>query len=445
VERLSSREELSHLSHETAVRAARQVLAAVRESLKGGNGSAPNIETLARQAVDLAVRDEQPTLRRAINATGVLLHTNLGRATLTPSVARHVAEVAAGHASLEVDEETGGRGSRQAHTERLLCELTGADAAFVVNNNAAATFLAIAVLAAGKEVVLSRGQMVEIGGHFRLPDVIASAGARLVEVGTTNRTRLSDYKRALTPETGMLLRVHPSNYRIVGFTEEVGIAELTELGRETGVMVSDDIGSGALVDFSPYGLTDEPLARLSVAAGADLIWFSGDKLLGGPQSGILAGKREPIEAMRQHPLSRALRPDKLTLAALEGTLRLYRGGRAWEEIPVLRRIARPAEDVLAACGRVARQIRPLLPGYDVDIVAAESEVGGGSLPGHKLASWAIALSGEGIVAWSRALRQAQIPVYGRMEKGRLLFDLRAVDTEEEDALLTTIRSVAAAV
>jgi L-seryl-tRNA(Ser) seleniumtransferase len=275
VERLAAREELSHLPHETAVRAARQVIAAARESLRGGDGNdiLPDTAVLARQAAEWAEGDEQPTLRRAINATGVLLHTNLGRATLAPSVARQVAEVAAGHASLEVDEETGGRGSRQTHVEKLLCELTGAEAAFVVNNNAAATFLAIAVLAAGRSVILSRGQMVEIGGHFRLPDVIASAGARLVEVGTTNRTRLADYERAITAETGLILRVHPSNYRIVGFTEEVGITELARLGREKGIPTADDIGSGALVDFTPYGLTDEPMARASIATGADLVWF----------------------------------------------------------------------------------------------------------------------------------------------------------------------------
>lgn len=245
----------------------------------------------------------------------------------------------------------------------------------------------------------------------------------------------------------MLLRVHPSNYRIVGFTEEVGIAEMAELGRESGVMVSDDVGSGALVDFSPYGLADEPMVRASVASGADLVWFSGDKLLGGPQCGILVGRREPMDAMRQHPLSRALRPDKLTLAALEGTLRLYRDGRAWENIPILRRIARPAEDILAACGRVAREVRPILPDFDVDIIATESEIGGGSLPSQKIPSWAIALSGESIIALGRTMRQARNPVYGRIEKGRLLFDLRAVDIQEEDAFLAAVAvyRVAAAV
>jgi L-seryl-tRNA(Ser) seleniumtransferase len=442
VERLAAREELSHLSHETAVRAARKVIGAVRDTLQRGNGIAipPDIEVLARRAAEIADAEALPTLRRAINATGVLLHTNLGRATLAPSVAANVAEIAAGHAALEVDEETGGRGSRQSHIATLLGELTGAEDAFVVNNNAAATFLAVAGLAAGRDVILSRGQLVEIGGQFRLPDVIESAGARLVEVGTTNRTRIADYERAVTPETAMLLRVHPSNYRLVGFTEEAALSEIVALGQRTDIPSADDIGSGALVDFTPYGLTDEPMAQASIAAGADIIWFSGDKLLGGPQAGILVGKTKHLAALKKHPLARALRPDKLTLAALEGTLRLYRTGNAWSEIPVLHRIARPAEDILAACGRAARTLRTIASAWDVDIVATQSEIGGGSLPGHVLPSWAVALSGENSGDLARRLRQARIPVYGRMEKGRLLLDFRAVDSREEDLLIETFQS-----
>jgi L-seryl-tRNA(Ser) seleniumtransferase len=422
---------------------ARLAIDEARAELRRGNGSAApfSLEQILQRAIEIATAQETPTLRRAINATGVLLHTNLGRATLAPSVAAQVAQVGEGHASLEVDEETGGRGSRQTHCAQLLCELTGAEDALVVNNNAAATFLAMASMATGREIIISRGQLVEIGGQFRLPDVIATAGAKLVEVGTTNRTRLADYENAITPHTALLLRVHPSNYRVVGFTEETSIAELVSLAQKTGIPAGDDIGSGALVDFTPYGLTDEPMAQASVAAGADVVWFSGDKLLGGPQAGILIGKAKYIAPMKKHPLARALRPDKLTLAALEGTLRLYQNGKAWSEIPILRRIARSPEDVLAACGRVARSLRAFSPLLDVDIVATQSEVGGGSLPGHTLPSWAVALEQEQIHTLARALRQASVPVYGRMEKGRLLLDLRAVDPDEEATLVQTFQTI----
>ncbi|GAB4463796.1 MAG: L-seryl-tRNA(Sec) selenium transferase [Armatimonadaceae bacterium] len=447
VERLASDPALSHLSHSAAVRAARRTIDEAREKLRrsqSNNGSgeiAPDVADLAQRAATLAAVAEIPSLRRAINATGVVLHTNLGRATLNPAVAEHVAAVAAGHTSLEVDPETGGRGSRQTHCAELLTELTGAEDAFVVNNNAAATFLAVAALAAGREVVLSRGQLVEIGGQFRLPDVIEAAGAKLVEVGTTNRTRLADYEKAIGENTAMLLRVHPSNYRIVGFTEDVPIGELVQLGQKHGIPVADDIGSGALLDFSPYGLTDEPMAQRSILDGADIIWFSGDKLLGGPQAGILIGKKQHISVMKKHPLARALRPDKLTLAALEGTLRLYRDGNAETAIPILRRIARSAEDVLAACGRVARALRNTHPAWTVDIVASESAVGGGSLPGHTLPSWAVAIEAENINDLVRALRHAPVPVYGRMEKGRFLLDLRTVDESEEPVLAQSFTQV----
>ena len=378
-------------------------------------------------------------IRRAVNATGVLLHTNLGRATLAPSAAAAAFAVADGHAALEIDDETGGRGSRQIACADLLRELTGAEDALVVNNNAAATFLAIHVLATNREVILSRGQLVEIGGQFRLPDVIESAGARLREVGTTNRTRIADYERVICPETAMLLRVHPSNFRIVGFAEEASLAQLVALGRARNVPVGDDIGSGALVDLVPYGLTDEPTAPVSIATGADLVWFSGDKLLGGPQAGILIGRRDLIASMARHPLARALRPDKLTLAALEATLRLYRANRAWDDIPTLRRIRRAPEDVLAAAGRVARRLRALDATLAVDLVATQSQIGGGSLPGHTLASWAVALTPthETVSHLARRLRQAAAPVYGRIERGVFLLDLRAVDEAEEETIAET--------
>jgi len=444
VERLAARPELAHLARPLATRAARAAIEAARgELLTGRAADAPDAAILAARAAEWADLQAKPTLRRAVNATGVLLHTNLGRATLAPSAARAVAEVAGAHAALEVDETTGGRGSRQAHVADLLRELTGAEDAFVVNNNASATFLAIASLAAEREVILSRGQMVEIGGQFRLPDVIASAGAHLIEVGTTNRTRLSDYERALTENTALLLRVHPSNYKVIGFAEEVPIAELVALGQRAGVPVADDIGSGALVDLSPFGLTDEPTAPASVAAGADAVWFSGDKLLGGPQAGILVGTRDVIGPMKRHPLARALRPDKLTLAALEATLRLYRLGRAWDEVPVLRRIARPAEDVRAACARVAGAV--VSSRLACEVVPSVAEIGGGSLPGHTLPSFAVAVEYEalGAAAVARRLRGRDVPVFGRIEAGRVLLDLRAVDPDEEQEVAAAVKEVAA--
>lgn len=437
VEVLAGHPTLALFPRPVAVRAARQAISEARAHLRAGGAvsdGANLTETVANRARDIAQQAEAPTLRRAINATGVLLHTNLGRATLCDRAQKAVADVAGGHATLETDEDTGGRGSRQAHVAGLLCELTGAEDAFVVNNNAAATFLAVAGLAAHREVILSRGQMVEIGGQFRLPDVIESAGARLVEVGTTNRTRISDFARAVTPNTAMLLRCHPSNFRIVGFTSEPTLAELVGLGKERGVCVADDIGSGAFVDFAPHGLTDEPIAPHSITGGAGIVWFSGDKLLGGPQAGVLIGAREYIAPLKKHPLARALRPDKLTLAALEATLRVYRDGNPWREIPVLRRIARPENDILAACGRVARTVRAafgFVPGVEVDILAVQSEIGGGSLPGRSLPSWAVAVAHPDVTHLARVLRQSPTPVYGRLEKNRFLLDLRAVDPDEE--------------
>lgn len=445
VERLLSLSPLCDLPHDAAVRAARVVLEEARERLRDGAGESaapPSAEELAQRVADLLREAGQTRLRRVINATGVLLHTNLGRATLAESAAQAVLAVAGGHANLETDEESGARGDRYAHVSALLCELTGAEDAFVVNNNAAATVLAIASVAAGREVILSRGQMVEIGGQFRLPDVIVQSGARLVEVGTTNRTRIADYERAITSNTGMLLRCHPSNYRIVGFSEEAMLGQLVALGERTGVCVGDDIGSGALLDFAPFGLTDEPLVKESVVTGADVIWFSGDKLLGGPQAGILLGKSRFITPMRRHPLTRALRPDKMTLAALEATLRIYTSGRPFEEIPTLRRIARTAEDVRTACERLASRILENPSDLHAEVVATNATVGGGSLPGLTLPSFAVALSHDtlGAAELARRLRGTlPVAVYGRIEKDRLLLDLRAVEGNEEIELADALR------
>nr|WP_246386262.1 L-seryl-tRNA(Sec) selenium transferase [Armatimonas rosea] len=427
VERVSAEPELAQVPVALRLACIRQALHEIREEILLGR---PATSVMERT---LALASRAPKVRGAVNATGILLHTNLGRATLAPAAVAAVAAVAQQHATLEVDDESGGRGDRQAGCAALLRELTGADDAIVVNNNAAATVLALTALASGKDVILSRSELVEIGGHFRLPDVIVQSGARLVEVGTTNRTRVGDYTRALTENTGMLLRCHPSNFRVVGFTESASLEELVALSRQAAVPFGDDIGSGALVDFAPFGLTDEPQVQKSIAAGADLVWFSGDKLLGGPQAGILVGRADLIAVCKKHPLMRALRPDKLTLAALEATLRIYRDGTHWEEIPILRRIQRDPGEISRRCRTVARKLKRL--GYDTTTEATFSQVGGGSLPDRQLPSHAVAVRAANLPALARQLRHAATPVYGRIERDRLLLDLRAVDPDEEAALV----------
>lgn len=381
------------------------------------------------------------TLRRAINATGVVLHTGLGRAVLAQAAADAVAEVARNHSLLEVDAATGERGSRLAHVSGLLRELTAAEDTLVVNNNAAAVFLAVSALAAGKEVIISRGQLVEIGGSFRIPDVICSAGARLVEVGTTNRVRIADYRAAITEHTGLIMRVHPSNFRIVGFTEEASLEELTALGREHGIPVLDDLGSGALVDLTRYGLVAEPTVHASVAAGADVVTFSGDKLLGGPQSGLLLGHQELLGRMKRHPLMRVLRVDKLTMAGLEATLRLYRDeARAMREIPTLAALTASPEVLRTRAERLAGLLAELPA--KVTLESGISQVGGGSLPGEELPTTLVclALAQASVAELARRLRTAEPSIWGRIQRGRLVFDLRTVRDAEVSELATGIRA-----
>jgi L-seryl-tRNA(Ser) seleniumtransferase len=391
-----------------ALAAARAVLAARRSELLAG---AQDDVDLGARARAWAADAERPSLRRVLNATGVIVHTNLGRAPLAAAARDAVAAAAAGYSNLELDLATGARGSRHAHVEALLCELTGAEAAFAVNNGAGAALLAAAALAGpGREVVVSRGQLVEIGGGFRVPDVIAQAGARLVEVGTTNRTRPADYERAVGPDTGAILRVHQSNFRQVGFVEEVSIDALCSLG----VPVIDDVGSGAL---GP--LFDEPDVRRSVAAGAALVCFSGDKLLGGPQAGLLAGRSAAVDAARAHPLARALRIDKLSLAALAATLRLHRD--APDQIPVLAMLHAPPETL----ERRARALAARIP--DAEVVQATARVGGGALPLLELPGPVVALADASLAA---ALHRGDPSLLGRVERGRLLLDPRTLTDEE---------------
>ena len=394
--------------HAVAVAAARAAISEGREALLAGTEPGD----LGALAVAKADEVAAPRLRRVLNATGVVVHTNLGRAPLAEQALERIQAVAAGYSNLEYDLEEGARGSRQDHIAPLLRDLTGAEASLVVNNNAAAVLLAVAALAEGRDVLVSRGELVEIGDGFRIPDVLARSGARLVEVGTTNRTRLEDYERAAGERTALILRVHQSNFRIVGFADQPALADLAQLARRLGLMLVDDLGSGVLPD-----LGDEPTVGGSIAAGAHLVTFSGDKLLGGPQAGIAVGRADLVERLRRHPLQRALRADKLTLAALEGTLALYRADRLGS--PVLRMLTEPAESVRARAELLAE-----LTGGRVEETVARA--GGGSLPLTDVPSFACALEED----LAGPLRLGSPPVIGIVRDGFLLLDCRTLSDEE---------------
>ena len=398
-----------------AVAAARDVLERAREEIRAG--SEPG--DLHSRLEDALAAARRPVLRRLLNATGVLVHTNLGRAPLAGPALERVAAVS-GYSNLEYDLSSGSRGSRQDHLAPLLRRLTGAEAAIVVNNNAAAMLLALAALAEGREVVVSRGELIEIGDGFRIPDVLARSGARLIEVGTTNRTHAADYERAIGPETALLLRVHQSNFRVVGFTEQPRLEELAAVARRHGLPLLDDLGSGALVDVE-----GEPTPAATLAAGADLVCFSGDKLLGGPQAGIVAGRADLVERLRRHPLHRALRSDKLTLAALEGTLLLYLDRP--EEIPVLRMLRESAENVRARAERLAQAT-----GGAVEETIAR--VGGGALPLAELPSFACTVEEE----LAAALRAHEPPVIAVVRDGRTLLDCRTLTDAEADEVAEAV-------
>lgn len=373
------------------------------------------------------------SLKPVINATGVVLHTNLGRAPLALEAIDAIHQVASSYCNLEIRLETGERGDRYIHVEDLVKQLTGAEAALVVNNNAGAVLLALNSLAAGREVIVSRGELVEIGGSFRMPDVMRASGARLKEVGTTNKTYLKDYEAAIGPETALLLKVHTSNFRIVGFTADVALEELKELGRRTGLTVMHDLGSGCLVDLTRQGLPAEPTLQGSVASGADLVTVSGDKLLGGPQAGILAGRREYVEAARTNPLARALRVDKLTLAALEATLRLYLEEEPWARVPALRMLSMPLAEVEKRAEQLIALVRE---GGAVTLSLAikegYSQAGGGSLPGNGIPTKLVAITWAGQTAahLEQGLRQYDPPIVGRVHGEELLLDLRTVAEDE---------------
>ncbi len=424
---------------EAIVEAVRATIEAARRDLAAGREVVVDIDALAQRAAGLLLA-QRPSLRRVLNATGILLNTGLGRAPLAAAAAEAVDRVVRGYCNLELDLDNGQRGRRTAGVEALLCRLTGAEAAAVVNNNAGATIIGLRALAAGREVIISRGQLIEIGGSFRLPEILEVSGARLREVGTTNKTRLSDYARAIGPETAAILRVHPSNYRIVGFTEDVPIADLARLAHTHGLVAIDDIGSGALAHLCPPHVRDEPTAAEGLAAGADVVLFSGDKLLGGPQCGILVGKSEAIARIQSDPLMRALRVDKMTLAALEATLRLVLDpALASARIPLWSFLTTPIERLRDRAGRLAAIFRETL-GLNADVVESTAFLGGGSAPVEPIPT-AVVRVGPPFPApwtteavWARALRLGDPPVVARVQGGCLLFDLRAL-TEEEDSLL----------
>jgi len=419
--------------------AVRSVLDQLREQVRH-NSDAALLEpgrVSARVSLELASRSK-PSLQAVVNGTGVVVHTNLGRSPLADEAEEAIHTVSAGYSNLEFDLETGERGTRYVHVEGLICELTGAEAALVVNNNAAAVILSLSSLAQGREVVVSRGELVEIGGSFRIPDVMRQSGAKLVEVGTTNRTHIRDFQNAITDETALLLKVHTSNFAIVGFTAEATLAEMSSLGQESGIPVMLDAGSGCLIDLSPHGIPGEPTIRRYLDDGADVVTFSGDKLLGGPQAGLIAGKRRFIEPMKRHPLLRALRMDKLSLASLEATLRLYRDERlALAAIPTLRMLTLTAGQLARRAVVIARRLRRTLPAT-VTLVKhpGESSAGGGSFPLLQLPTTLIEVRIDGYSAQQieAALRRATTPVIGRIHRDRFLLDVRTVMDRDLPAL-----------
>jgi L-seryl-tRNA(Ser) seleniumtransferase len=432
---------VGRLGHEAVMEAVRATVEEVRQEILGGR-PCPEPEAVEDRVRTRLKGDARGGLKRVINATGVVIHTNLGRAPLSREAIDAMTRVAGGYSNLEYDLEAGERGSRYDHCARSLCRLTGAEAAVVVNNNAASVLVVLAALAKGSsdpaaplpEVVISRGQLVEIGGGFRIPDVMRQSGAKLVEVGTTNRTYVNDYEAAITPQTRMLLSVHRSNFKLSGFVHDASLDELVGLARSRGLAVVDDLGSGTLLETRPFGLGDEPRVQERVKAGADVVCFSGDKLLGAPQAGILVGRKGAIEIIRKHPLMRALRVDKVTLAGLAATLGHYERGEAVEKIPIWRAISQRPDQLAAR----AEHWRGALAIAGATVVESVSAVGGGSLPDVTLPTRCLSIPSDDPDALAARLRQGDAPVVARIEDGRLLLDPRTVMPGEDDALLMTV-------
>ncbi len=445
IDRLLGDERIRGLSDEYDARIitdiARERLAEARRAIAAGR-PCPPYDAIVLSLIEGIGSIVAPTLRPVINATGVILHTNLGRAPLSDEAIAAMEVVARSYSNIEFELETGDRGSRHFHLENLLCRLTGAEAAIAVNNNAGAVLLGLAALASNREVIISRGQLVEIGGGFRVPDVMAESAARLVEVGTTNRTYLTDYAAAITADTAALLRVHTSNFRIIGFAESPSLSDLASLAHEHGLVLLDDLGSGSLLDTTQFGLGKEPTVQESLAAGADLVFFSGDKLLGGPQAGIITGHRNLVDKLKRHPLARALRLDKMTIAALTATLTHYVKDEALQKIPVWRMISLP---VAAIERRAARWSKALEE--PARIVDGRSMIGGGSLPEESLPTKLLALGADApvdVVAVARHLRLSDPPVIARIERDLLLLDPRTVDPRQDRLLIAALQAALSA-
>ena len=442
---------LERLPRRIILQAAQHIIASYRSQLTG-NDDLENITreidlspaVLAREAAVLAEKNAGSNLKILINATGIIIHTNLGRAPLPESAVKALTEIAANYNNLELSLETGKRGSRQEHLEELLCELSGAEAAVVLNNNAAAVFLALNTTANGREVVVSRGQLVEIGGSFRIPEIMAASGAALVEVGTTNKTYLRDYEAVVNENTAAFLKVHTSNYQMVGFTAEVNTADLSAMAHKYNLLLIEDLGSGVFIDLEKYNLPSEPRVQDSIAAGADLVTFSGDKMLGGPQAGIIVGRKDLVSYIRTNQLARTLRVDKFSIAALEATLRLYLDEEmAIREIPVWRMLTVEKETLKKRAVALAGRLEGIIETGNVFTIEGTSRVGGGALPIAELPTYlaAIKLSEEGIhpAELVERLRQGDPPVILRLQQDTLLFDLRTIFEDQEDALVEAVR------
>ncbi|MEW6326198.1 MAG: L-seryl-tRNA(Sec) selenium transferase [Thermodesulfobacteriota bacterium] len=427
----------------------RQVLEKIRGQILAANSQASHVDTsldnITESLKEFLSQAGRPSLRPLINATGVVIHTNLGRSLLADAAVDQMNTVAAGYSNLEFDLSAGQRGSRYVHVEEILRRLTGAEAALVVNNNAAAVLLVLDTLARGKEVIVSRGQLVEIGGSFRIPDIMARSGAQLVEVGTTNRTHLTDYERAITESTAFLMKVHTSNFHILGFTSEVPLADMVALGKRHGLPVVEDLGSGCFADLSRYGLLKEPTVQEALQAGADIVTFSGDKLLGGPQAGIILGRDKFVRQIRSNPLNRALRIDKLTLASLEATLRLYLDEEeAVKQIPTLHLLTMPISEINRKALQLYRRLTKIAVEHlSLQVIDVDSQVGGGALPLQKLPSRAVAVRPRGfsVTELEARMRSLPRPVIGRIENDQFIIDMRTVSTEEIPHIVEAIKTV----
>ncbi len=434
------------VNHQVVVDGVRTFIDDLKETINNATDDIeiPSPAEMADKIADWLHVEQKEYLRPVINGTGIILHTGLGRAPLAKSAIAATVQIASGYASVEVDLASGQRGQRVKAVEKLLCELTGAEAAVVVNNNAAATMIALATVATGKEVIVSRGQLIEIGGSYRLPDVMECSGCKLKEVGTTNKTHAADYSSAVGEETGAILKVHPSNFEVVGFTKTVSAKELVSIAHANDLPMIDDVGSGALIDFAKFGLSNEPVVSESIKDGADIVLFSGDKLIGGPQCGIIIGKRKYIDQVLKNPLMRAMRVDKMTLAALAATLRLYRKeDTAEQEVPILRMLSMPEANLKLRAQKIAEQIQSASWLESCEATQSQSMLGGGSLPTQKMPTWCVAIHprGSSVNRIAERLRSANPAVIGRVQKDTLLIDMRTVFPEQDMILVELLQAL----